>query len=479
MNQSNYKGIDDGIFIDIKEIIWRLIEQWKCILVFVVVVALLLSSVNYYMNVKAEKEFLSMNPDDFMSELEPDQQELVASTYRQKKAKDDLMKYIEDSLLMKQDAYNLNVLKMSLLIKSDKSINKQLVASFDEGLLSSEVIDLLRSAWGEDYSYNQVQELISLENSVSINIETEVDSNIIKVGIILPEGIESDITKNAFSEGVKKVSEDLTKSIGDHTAELISSEVRVVKDADLDTEQSDVYMQVSTLTTQIKTQSNSFSKEQEAVYEKLLRYDDLQNSEGEAVTSSVRLFSKRLIALGIIGAGMVYVFIYFVWFILKNTVKSANSLKDFTGARIIGEWFDTSKRTAFKELKRDRLLFKVHHKGHLNMESEVKKIADSVSDSMDNADKRSVAIVTSASLGDTFRQFVDNITKSLKDLNVDSVTKEISVSEGISLSEKELRNTSGILLVVDGYNTSIKDIKEVYEKSAVCEIPVIGAAYIG
>ncbi len=50
MEQTNSRRINDELIIDLKELFWRLLGQWKAIVVFALIFALLVSGLMYMLS---------------------------------------------------------------------------------------------------------------------------------------------------------------------------------------------------------------------------------------------------------------------------------------------------------------------------------------------------------------------------------------------------------------------------------------------
>ena len=99
MNPTTSYGLVREVEFNIKELIWRVLEQWKCILFFSVLFMLLIleiRSVRYHdrstEDIKLEQEIAT--EEDLLSSLEEGDRESVESVYQMYLSKESLNEYI-------------------------------------------------------------------------------------------------------------------------------------------------------------------------------------------------------------------------------------------------------------------------------------------------------------------------------------------------------------------------------------------------
>ena len=194
MDQNTSMRNNDAVLIDLKELLWKLLEQWKAILVFSLIIMLLFSGYSY---VKAgagtEESSVIQTPEEILAGLSEEDRAQVLNVYLESEAKEKVREYIEDSALMKLDPYNVTTLAMSWTVLSDKEINNQLVASYRNELDSNDVLGAVSDAWNGKYSIQQVEELTVISSDISEDDdENDQSGSVIELKLYIPEGESAD-----------------------------------------------------------------------------------------------------------------------------------------------------------------------------------------------------------------------------------------------------------------------------------------------
>ena len=131
MDKNNAVKNSNGGILDFKELIWRLLEQWKAIVAFALIIMLLFSGFMYTKAKGAsEAEATVKTPEEILGSFSQSDQEIISSVYKQKETFNNMQRYISDSLLMDLDPYNVQQVEISWYIDSDENLRDQLVEAY-------------------------------------------------------------------------------------------------------------------------------------------------------------------------------------------------------------------------------------------------------------------------------------------------------------------------------------------------------------
>lgn len=473
--------------IDFKEFFWRLLEQWKAIVVFVLVIVLLFSGFMYAKRASAidtedASQTDSKSIEDILESLNAKDQEMVLGTLREKTNRDNLQDYVSTSPFMSLDPYRVKTLKISILINSDEEINKQLASAYSNELMSSDMAKAINDSWGNDFEADQVKELINANSSISLDTEAKLEGNIVNMTVFIPEEKDPDQAVSAVKELLPSITSSLTKSIGDHTAKVIDTDVQIISDEDFSLRQYDVFTRLYNMTYHITYLTGLMTAEQKEAYQKLLNYEDgldPNNSENtNVVPTSIPFFTTKGVAIGFILGCLIYGFVYLLFFALSGRVLSAETIRSAYGLRILGEWYRTKKTGLLAFLFTSSAISKLRHRGHLSMEAEINRAAESIVNGLkDNTDKK-LLIVSGGGTGNYIETFVNNLKQTLTDREVTAEIVDIDASEGMYLGESALAGCDSAVLMLDSMKSDIKDLRDLSEKCNYCGTPLLGAIYI-
>lgn len=488
MNQEYLKKRNGELVIDFKEYFWRLLEQWKAVLIFSLIVVLLLSGVTYDRAGSFEKaeetdkhDIASQHDGKALDALSPNDQKVVLSAVEEKNSLDALGDYVSTSPFMTLDPNRVNTLMVYLLLESDEDNSRALSIAYTLELTSSQIAGAVNDAWGDAYRDEQVAEMIGAVSGVPLESDSKFEDNIIQLKLYVPDDMDPKLAESAIKDSLSSIKEKLSASFGDHDVIIISSDVQIISDKDLSDRQYDVYSRLYNLTNQSNYLTGIMSAEQKSAYSALLDDKD-ENADGEEQSEPAQLnnfFKKKNVILGIAFAFLTYAFIYLLIFALKNRVSSASGLECIFNLRVLGEWYPNYKNGIAGFLFYDSRVYKLHHRGHLSIDSEATKAGESIVFALNDRGKDNLLIVSSEKAGEKTKAFFEVLEAYLKDKGIIVTLIEINGLRGVSLSENTISNTDSCVLIVDGKETIKNEIDDVINKCNFCNVPLIGAIYIG
>lgn len=487
MNQSYNRNMDKDLIIDLKELFWRILEQWKAIVVFVIIIMLLFSAFMYHRNIaayEADTESIQniSDPEDLLISLSEKDQEAVLGALRVKQNLDNLRDYIYQSPLMSLDPYRVNTLTVSIVIRSDDSINKQLIYAYGTELTSSDVADAVNKAWGSEYSTEQVRELISVSNGISIDTEADLEGNILNLSLYIPDERDPGMALEAINNCLPEIMYELTGEFGEHSVKVFDSEVQILDDKDFSERQYNVFGRLYNLTYQLSYITNQMNQDQKNVYESLVNYYSVleENAENDDDTVAVRpsFFTKRGLGIGFILGCFLYACAYLLYFVFSGKIFGPAVIKEAYGIRTLGEWHGNKKTEKLAFLFTDEFINRTRHKGHLDLTREVDRVKESVLSSLPEVGNSRLLLVSRNDASKGAKEFTDLLVQKLNAVGITTEMAEINLSEGTVLGENMIKHNDGVVIMVDQSNTLIKEVKDAVEKCIYCSRPVIGAVYI-
>lgn len=485
MNVSNVNLNSGDIVIDLKEYIWRILEQWKAIVLFALIIALLFSGFMYVRltnNSDGSEETKSF--EDIFGELSPEDQGTIMGVLNEKRARDAVRDYINDSLLMKLDPYEVKSLSMSWSINSDESINKSLMASYLNELSSDSIVMEVSRAWGDRYDPEQIRDLLTTIEGIPLDSEDSGSGNMLNLFLYIPEGDDAEAAYDAIIKAFSAISKHLKDEIGDHTTTLIGNDCQIKSDNDLSDKQYSIYNKYYNLNNQVNNLKDKLTTEQKTVYERMIsenhdNEDAIAEESDETIVPKVKFFNKKRLILGFILGCALYLFAYLVYYIFSFRVRSSKYVEVVLGIRTLAEWYPECNNRLSDFLFKDSFIYKLHHKGHLDRDIEVRRAISSIASFFDGKEDRRILIVNGLDDSDNVRTFVDHIMDGLYQKNISVTEAEVDILKGMYLSEDVIMPVDAVVMVFEIKETGIKTIHDTFGKCYCCEKPVLGAAYVG
>lgn len=484
MDKNNAAKNSNGGILDFKELLWRLLEQWKAIVAFALIIMLLFSGFMYTRAKSAsEAEAVIGTPEEILSSFSQSDQEIISSVYKQKESFNNLQRYISDSLLMNLDPYNVQQVVMSWYIDSDESLRVQLAEAYRNELTSSAVLNAVNNAWDGKYSTAQLSELIWTDTDAAIDQyadETNI-KNIVSLTVCVPEGEDAAGTGEALNHEMQSIGSKLTADVGEHELSEIKRDTVTVFSEKIANSQTSTYTKLYNLNNQYTARLNGMSSDQKEALNKLLNYYSTVTEEGQSVevqntTPAVRM-SKRNLIIGFLFGCFVYVGIYLLYFVFSDKIFSPAIPEDAYNIRNLGEYYSYQKKGLINWLICDPGIYKRHHKGHGDLLTEVERVGETVLSEMNRNNAKKLLLVSGADSSDNTKNLVSSISDRLSGSGLSTDTAEIKVSDGKYLSENVLEPADEVIVAIDENHFRTRDIKETVEKCQFNGKPVMGAVY--
>ncbi|MBQ2677891.1 MAG: hypothetical protein IJF96_03160 [Firmicutes bacterium] len=489
MDQAFSRRTEEGLSIDLREMVWRLLEQWKAIVVFVIIIMLLFSGLMYVRGnsntpSSSETPTAVQTQEEILKVLSPTDRSIVEAVFDMYGSRANLIDYVNNAPVMKLDSYNVSRLTMSWYIDADESMESELASAYREYLVSDEAIAEIQKVWGGDYTADQIKELVYSGNITNFYDDIDRESDVVKVRVFLPEGIDAASTEKSMTKIFSDANSALSAEVGAHNAVLLNSEVADVTDNDLGNFQTAVYTRLYTINYQINNMKALFSDNQKAVYEKLVALKNTQNvipdvAPEQETKAKVSLFSKRNLAIGFILGCFIYGCIFLISFILSGKVQSTMPYERFYGIMTLGEWHSREgKKGLLNSLLTSKAVYRRHHKGHTDMDVEVDKTCKTIAAASEMNDFRKILLVSGKEADENVRAFTGELVKGLAEKGIESDGSTTDMKNGRSMEDEKLPKNDCALIVVDRNSICMKDIKDVLDKCAYFNTPLIGAVYV-
>lgn len=470
MQQDRINKRIDNYSINIKEVLWRLVLQWKCILIFALLTALVFALTQYYRAssiLESENntinELLSKTPQEIISELKPDEQAVVSSLYSMQLSKTEMANYIDDSILMDIDPYNTRLFTAEIIIDGEEGSIPSLVDAYNDLFKSDIFCNAINEAMGTSYAINQIRELVFTESAKDRN----PSSKIAKCTICLPEGADGSKLKSAIEKQIVENKAFLTNVLGNYSIDVAFTEERVEYAKLVADHQLNVYIQLNNIENQINNLKNTLSPSQQNTYNTLLKYHTAkENAEEPEVHLSPRI-SKKYAILGFVIGIFVYAMIYVIYAVFRRKILDLSMIEEECGIRNFGMVEGSRNDNFINRAIYDPSLRKAgptKTDNHGDRKRVVKEITTLCSN---------LGINTAVIVPDKRNQL-----KSLRPLLEDLAAEGIDTIVVSELEfEKEPEKAYGVILCIDDLTDTVKDVNKIIDDANRCDMKVIGFIY--
>ena len=304
----NNEYVADQGDLNFTEIIWRLLEQWKVILIFSILISLLFSGIQYYRHSKTshnlDRTDLSnaMDEETIISNLSEVDRDLVSSLVSIYRTRKKVMEALSDDAYMQLDARHIKSVHITAsIINADEQDVGMIADAYVSGSQSDTIVKAISDALNDSLNVESIRRLVSASTS------GKPGSGIFDYTIYLPENADSNAVIESLKKGFQTLNNNIEEQIGAHKLVFLSEEERFLSDFNVTRIQADTYSYINNMTNQITSLLTSCSDSQKSAYLSIVSLDE-GNMINEA-NGNYSFFNKRNIFIGLIFGVVLYVMI--------------------------------------------------------------------------------------------------------------------------------------------------------------------------
>ena len=466
MNQNCSWKKTEEVEINLVDLLRKLCMQWKPILVCAVVFACLLGGYKYMRDKSAVKTANSSKSMEEVTLTDLEQKNVNAAIELSEEV-EKIEEYIDQSILMNIDPNHKNrVVLLYSIDDATKKTKQKIVESYLNFLSSGGALDAIKKLdskkWDMDKSY--LEELISAYQRGDSSYQIVMnDTTAETLMYIETTGKDAEMAEDLAAD-IQTVLEEYHSTVkevcGEHTLTLLSNEKSVRPDSSVMSLQHDKNALLTNNLTTLKNLTDAFSEEQKAVYENATVKDG--EKKEEVVSAGI---SKKYILLGFVGGIFVYCCIYACWYLLRDTVKSMEELKDYYNFPFYGGII-LKKGTKGNGQDLSGSQKDVYEREKAQMMNRVRLACQ-------KQEASTICLATDFSLNEQEKECLSGVSKQLKEWGINTVLGE-NISGNISVWD-ELTKAGIVLMIYKIGTTTHQMIDEEMSFYLENDIAVIGA----
>lgn len=346
--------------INLLDLFWKILLNWRKLICFGILFAVLVSGMRYFLDVRAYQAFKSIDVEKIKEDMEPEELKKLADAVSLQRRIDDFNSYLEKSAIMKMDPYAKPMLELQYYVQSDYIINYtkdkehdytlELISMYCNYISSGEMTKKVIEELSLPISQEDFAELVTVSGprgndsgTIFFTISYADSENLEKIS-----GVVKSLLEQKSSE---------FQEIGSHKLNLINESLNTVVDSSLADKKNNIYNNVTTLELQLKTAKAGLSENQVTLF-------DLEVSEmrGEELEEEEPVFHIKYMILGM----MAGIFLVCVWIACKvifaSKLQTAREINGRFGLRLLGalETSGNQKKRFLSSI--DNLLFKLKNR---------------------------------------------------------------------------------------------------------------------
>lgn len=399
--------------IDLIDLFVEILLQWRKIIVFMLVGAILFAGFGYvrsqraYQEQKSEAERLEarlqelqelQTSEDGTEEIYPEKQWLeeqlmeteTADVYAAiitEKYSQERQRYWDQSVLSKVDALAVPTAELTFHISADKKEDAyDIQKAYEDLLTSGDFYEYLSKEQG-DLSAAQVKEIVALEHSSYGMLK---GTDLVSLRMINKDRRSCEMLAQEVTQYVQDRHQNMEDALGKHEIEVIANSYTAVFRTDILGMQKGAVDEIATLNNTVRDYKNTFTelqwryynyltsgvakgmpetKEKEISPETAEEIDSITTELTEVNKMAKPGLSVKYILLGMILTAFVCAFYYLLKYILCAKLRSVDDLQDIYGLPELGHISLTSGKKKFLEIV-DRKILAIRNYGHRQFTTE-------------------------------------------------------------------------------------------------------------
>ncbi len=321
--------------ISLKDAFFYCLRHLKQMLIFGLVCMLLLGGLKGYKTYASDKAMKEQDSLTDSGETDITGEEIEEYKARVIKGleakKEQLTTYVEEDELFKMNPYNTYAAKATYFVDSGYKLNAY--SSVQDIDYTNTLLDAYCIKLMDKDNLDSIAKKYGINGTLSDYVNISYNNNLLNIQVFNEDQELAYKILHELTDSLSSIHEELDTSICSHSITFVSENTYADSDWVLNKQKDKVNNANNTFTS-----INSLNE----------NLDNLDNYVGEG--SSSKSIIKSFVKFGIIGfaAGIILVGgCYFVAFLLKESVYSADELKEKTGIRVIGNIASDKKRSRF------------------------------------------------------------------------------------------------------------------------------------
>lgn len=399
MNNKSFK--QPVMEVDIAELFWELLEQWKAILLLAIIMACVVCGTKYVNDMKSyNAEVAAKTEAEAQANIPADERiaDLLNSLPSSEVADAKLVimekewlfkqkEYLNNSLFMDTDPSNQIVLTLVCDIKADDvDTVPALVNSFDMYVESDDFAEIIKPTIDQTAETNYIGELINSGRNTRERVTVDDSNGSFKISIILIDESKAEETASAAINALKEYSAQLSSSHL-HTLSIADQDISVIYNyADIE-RQRHILDKIDEMETTSNTAESELTAPQKQVVSEALNIFITSETAksigtadfGDETEPVVTGWSRKHALLGFILGVVLYAGIFTMVLILRGCVTSARAAERYSGVRLLGEVYQKeSTSTGIEIILRSKAIESLRYRDKGDSIAQIKKIAESI-----------------------------------------------------------------------------------------------------
>ena len=495
MDNSSYRQAE--MEINLKEVIWDLLSQWKAVLLVALVMALIVTGAKYANDTRAadamaqkaaeDEAAATLSEDERINSVldgldEEGRQEVLYNVSRQMWVQEQ-RDYISNSLLMNINPTAVRTLYMNFAIDAEDNDVPALENEYDCFISGQAMIEAIKPVIKADANDRYIGELIWTDETSNYSEENNYEDATFTMQVILLDDTNAEAVKEAINDAFFNKSKELSKSIAPHELKMIGSDEKTGPNMRIINSRGDLINRVANMQNNLGNDLNVLSEEQKKAIDEIAAIKmDAEKKNAEAGEASIApsatedanpeeglttRLSKKYALFGFILGAMFYAFAYLLYIITRGRVNYASDLENYIGTRLLGMIYQPTDRSGFAKLLHSKLVDKYRYRKLPDADTQFSDAVEAIEAVCIHSDIKDITAFKMTEDDDCFAK-VTNLSKVKVNTNY--------AADGIK--DKELLDIKNAIFVVDNK----AEASELVTTANLCrdyDTNILGCVFVG
>ena len=388
-----------------------------------------------------------------------------------------LQDYLDTSVLMKADPYNLPYGNITFHISSDSEAAESIRLTYERIFSSADLFNYIKDKCGYG---SEVNELISLYSSETNN---DTDNSAMRVDCKAATVEDCRKMVDAIIDYVKAKSADLQKTLGYHMITVVDSAVSTSYNASVAQTKIDKEAAILSRNLSLAKLTDSFNETEKEYYLnkkesgiiKGLIDDKIEKKvqKIEPVEIPALAVSKKKVLIGVVLGVFVYAGILCVAYIFSQKIKDSDDFTVTFGTAQLGKLYGCREFKGFGK-KLDKWLYSFKNRGRkvIDADEAAGIIATNSALSAAKADIKKLGIICAGGVEESTGSLIDKLKTAMKTENIDAkVLSQLLYSKDEAYSMKDL---DAVVLVAAAGKSRYSEVWDAMEVIDNQKINILG-----
>jgi len=431
MNNAYYGYNEDReVEIDLIDLIWKLLMQWKAMLIVCLLMALIVSGIklikdkdDYNAALERYKQLegtasltTEERIDAALSGLSADESAELEYLLTQQELMSQQREVLNNSILFSNPS-NQRQLITRYLINSESADIQTVADAYATYLHSNDTVGKLKEVIEPNIADDYIAELISTSSDKDTAVDESATSMIYTVSIILPEKADAEAVSATLSSIMSDTGRAVTSIAGDHSLRALDTTDTHVYAEALATAKRNAAKNIADLKTSISNTENALTDEQTAVYETLKTIQTTgvatEDADSDTATPEAPTFSRKFALAGFFIGAVLYAGLYMILLVINRNIASASTAESYTCTRLLGEVYCLKERSGLAKLFESKTVAQWRYKDKLDSAAMTESMAATIDSVCGHRNINNVTLLCSG-IGDDFADILSRIKEKCK-----------------------------------------------------------------